>query len=322
MRRALLGGIVSLATTYLSAPTVRAALVRRGSMDVPNQRSSHEAPVPRGGGIACLAGVSLGALSTGRPSGLPPRVVLATACLAGLGLADDQLGHIDHNVRLLVQGLAGAALAPSSTTAVPVAAGTIGVVNVINFMDGINGITGSTAAVWGLGALAAGRQTSDPALQTIGAVTAGAGLGFLPWNAPVAQLFLGDVGSYLFGGLISAGISCCVTRPALMWQVAAPLLPYGADAAVTIARRAKAGRPLTEAHREHVYQRVVHEHGFSHVQMSALHALTAVTVAIASRSSRPWITLLATTGAVGAYLASPATIGFMRREGSSCLTCR
>lgn len=271
--------------------------------------------MPRGGGIACLAGVSLGALSAGRPSGLAPRAVIATASLAGLGLADDQLGHIHPNVRLLVQGLAGVALAPSSATAVPVAAGTIGVVNVVNFMDGINGITGSTAAVWGLGALAAGRQSGDPALQTIGAITAGAGLGFLPRNAPVAQLFLGDVGSYLFGGLISAGISCCVTRPSLMWQVAAPLLPSGADAAVTIVRRAKAGRPLTEAHREHVYQRVVHEHGLTHVQMSALHALAAATVAIASRSSRPWITLLATTGTVSGYLATPAILDLMQRGG-------
>lgn len=317
MRRALIAGLTSFGATYLTAPVVRSALVRRGSIDVPNYRSSHSAPVPRGGGIACLAGVALGAVATGRQSGVSGKVALATAILAALGLADDQMGHLHHNVRLIGQAVAGATLAPSASAVPPVAAGTIGVVNVVNFMDGINGITGSTAAIWGLAALAAGCEVQDPALQTIGAVTAGAGLGFLPHNAPVAHIFLGDVGSYLFGGLMSAGIAGCWTRPALMLRVAAPLLPYGADAAYTIVRRARTGAVLTKAHREHVYQRVVREHGLSHVQMSALHALAASLVALASRSRRPWVALLGTASVVGGYLSIPAVVSQLPRTRTS-----
>lgn len=324
MRRVLVGGLVSFATTLVATPFVRSALVNRGSLDVPNHRSSHHSPVPRGGGLACLIGMALGTATIGRKGGLRPGMVIGTTALAALGLADDQLGHLHHNIRLAGQAIAGASLAPSTANMLPVAAGTVGVVNVVNFMDGINGISGSTAAVWGFATLATGREVSDPVLQTVGAVAAGAGLGFLPWNAPVAHIFLGDVGSYLFGGMMAAGIAHASGRPGLMWRVAAPLLPYGADAAQAILRRARAGESLTEAHRAHVYQRLA-DQGASHSAVAIYHVATAGLIAATFQRCSTATKTLVTAASLATYLASPSLIHAYkenRRLRAEIIICR
>jgi UDP-N-acetylmuramyl pentapeptide phosphotransferase/UDP-N-acetylglucosamine-1-phosphate transferase len=314
MRRALLGGMVSTATTLAVAPIVRCLLVRHGSMDIPNHRSSHTVPVPRGGGIACALGVAAGIAATGRAALVPRRTSLGLAALTLTGLADDQIGHLHPVVRLVVQALAGASFGPAVPLIPASSLATAGVVNVVNFMDGINGISGGTAIVWGVYALSAGREVQDPMLQTIGATTAGAGLGFLPWNAPKAQLFLGDVGSYLLGGLMAAGITHASPRPTVAWRVAAPLLPYAVDASQALIRRALSGEPLTEAHRGHVYQRLVDERGLSHAQASMLHASVATLMGALARRPPSAITAVTIVTCLSMYLASPTIIRLL--EGS------
>lgn len=315
MRRVLAGGLVSVGTTFLAAPIVRALLIRSGSMDVPNHRSSHDTPIPRGGGIACLLGVGAGVLTVGQESGLSRRVVGGVLGLALLGLADDQLGHVHHNVRIAGQVLAGLAFAESAGSALPAAAGTVSVVNVVNFMDGINGMSGATAVSWGLSTIIAGREAQDSTLQTLGAITAGTGLGFLPWNAPHAKMFLGDVGSYLLGGLMAAGASSAFDRPRLALRVAAPLLPYGLDAAQALVLRARDGKQLTEAHRDHSYQQLVDRHGLSHTQAALAHAAAASLIACAWANK--WSTGTAGLLSVcvaSAYATSPRWLKFLRDE--------
>lgn len=307
MRRALFGGLASLVTTYATSPAVRRLLVERGTMDLPNHRSSHTEPVPRGGGLACIAGVACGIATTGSHAHIDRRMVLGIATLAAVGLADDQSGHLDPRLRLALQSVSGGLLNSNGSILLPAASlVTAGVVNVVNFMDGINGITGGTATVWGLSTLAVGRDSQDATLQTLGAVTAGAGLGFLPWNVPKAQLFLGDVGSYLFGGLMAAAIVHSIERPALAWRVAAPLLPYGVDAAITLARRAQRGERLTEAHRDHTYQRLVDLESMTHIRAAMTHAVAATTIAlIASTNSPNWTKAPLTAITLSGYMTSP-----------------
>lgn len=307
MRRALLGGLVSCVTTYAISPVIRRLLVERGTMDLPNHRSSHAEPVPRGGGLACLAGVACGIATTGSRAHIDRRVVLGIATLAAVGFVDDQTGHVDPRLRLALQSVSGGLLNSNGPVLLPAASlTTASVVNVVNFMDGINGITGSMAAVWGLSTLATGRDSQDAVLQTLGAVTAGAGLGFLPWNAPKAQLFLGDVGSYLFGGLMAAAIVHAIERPPLAWRVAAPLLPYGVDAALTLARRLQRGERLTEAHRDHAYQRLTDLDSMTHARAAMAHAATATAIAVTtSTNSSSWVKALLTTILVSGYVTSP-----------------
>lgn len=268
----------AVATAGLGGP-VRTALHRWGTMDVPNHRSSHAAPVVRSGGIAPILGAGVASLITGRrPSAARGITVLA---LAGLGLADDISGDVPARLRLATQLALGVAPSAHGGWDRPLAAvGTAGVVNVVNFMDGINGITGMTAVVWGVNAMLV-EDESDGDLATLGALTAGAGLGFLPHNAPTARMFLGDVGSYAFGAAMAAGV---LSQRSLAgrYRAAAPLILYGLDAAQALLIRARAGKSLTDAHRDHVYQRLV-DGGRSHIEVAALHGALAGVIAASTR---------------------------------------
>lgn len=289
--------VTAVATAALGVP-VRKTLIRWGSMDVPNHRSSHTAPIPRGGGIAALLGAGTAALATGGRPGLGRGASLLA--LAGLGLVDDITGHVPARVRLGTQLALGAGALGHGGWDRPVAGVvTAGVVNVVNFMDGINGISGMNAVVWGVNAMLL-EDESDGDLATLGALTAGAGLGFLPHNVPAARLFLGDVGSYAFGAAMAAGILSQRSLGA-RYRVAAPLLLYGVDAAQALVSRVRAGEQLTEAHRDHVYQRLV-DGGHSHVEVALLHATLAGVVATAAR--RPW--------PVAAGLTLVTAIGYLR----------
>lgn len=298
------------ATTALGVP-VREALHRWDAMDVPNHRSSHRSPVARGGGIAAVLGVGVASLVTGqRPS---TRRVGAVLTLAGVGLADDITGHVPPWVRLTAQIASGAGLLADEDRNRPIAGlATPSIVNVVNFMDGINGITGACAVVWGVNAILSDDESGGD-LAALGAVTAGAGLGFLPHNVPTARMFLGDVGSYAIGGAMAAGI---VSQRSLRgrYRAAAPLLLYGVDAIQALVHRARAGETLTEAHRDHIYQQLVDE-GWGHVEVAAFHTALAAVVALGARRSWPSAALIA-IAASAAYLHSiRASRTLVRAEG-------
>lgn len=277
-------------------------------MDVPNHRSSHAVPVPRGGGLAALAGVAT-AFVVNRPR-MHLGTGIAAVSLVGVGYADDHKtasGGLSPQLRLGVQAFAGLAASRDSGALASLAASftTLSVVNIVNFMDGINGITGLTSLVWGLNAACS--ELSDVAW--IGAATAGAGLGFLPWNAPDAHLFLGDSGSYLLGGLMALGIiRTMVGQSAVrsLFLVASPLMPYVADASQAILCHRRQGVALTEAHRDHVYQKLVDHAGMSHARMATIHAAFACGCAAAWRSAPTSKALIMSTTIAALYTLLPA----------------
>ncbi|OLT41912.1 hypothetical protein BJF86_02595 [Serinicoccus sp. CNJ-927] len=266
--------------TVAAAPALAPLLRSWGLVDVPNHRSSHQTPTLRGGGLAPLAGVLLTAVAASAfgVAGLPWTALGACAATALLGVLVD-LRDVSPLVRIVALLLLGAVLGSvvgSVGTALLAALALPVVVTVVNFMDGINGITALTAAAWGLIALLGGVA---PAAVALGALTLGAGLGFLPWNLPRARMFLGDCGSYLVGALLTAGIvleQAGGGRPLLL---AAPLLPYLVDTGVTLVRRAARGERLVDAHREHLYQRLSRRPGWGHTPVAGLWAAAALLVA-------------------------------------------
>lgn len=300
------------ATSILSIP-VRRVLTSRGRLDVPNHRSSHNAPTPRGGGIAALLGTGITAVAAGSQPGA--RRTFGIGTLACVGWADDVTGHVSAKTRLASQlTVGGIAFSNGSWDAATSSVVTAGVVNVVNFMDGINGISGLTALTWGANAMHLA-HSSDRHLAALGALTAGAGVGFLPHNAPTARLFLGDVGSYALGAAMAAGI---LSQRTLMarYRVAAPLLLYGVDAGQALVKRAVAGERLGEAHRDHIYQRLV-DAGGSHFQVALWHAVGASMIGIASRF-RLAISVPTTLSVAVGYLASPWILE--RHQAGSCKT--
>ncbi len=139
----------------------------------------------------------------------------AAALLAAVGAVDD-MRSLPATVRLLLQCVAvGALIAalPDDLRILPqvpwwieragLFLGGVWFVNLVNFMDGIDWMTVAefvpvTGAIVLIGL--AGTIGLLPAL--VAAALLGATLGFAPFNKPVAQLFLGDVGSLPIGLLL------------------------------------------------------------------------------------------------------------------------
>lgn len=258
-------------------------------MDIPNARSSHTTPTPRGGGLAVVVPFLLAMLLL-RAAGLVPAdelhgLLLAGGAVAVVGFLDDH-GHVPALWRLVVHFAAAAGLLglvgppgfsalglsvlPGAALVVVAVAYVVWLLNLYNFMDGIDGVAaGEGIAVAGGGALLAvlvggGVELVLPPLVLMAALA-----GFLVWNAPPARIFMGDVGSG-FVGITLAAFSLYAGRhhEALFWAWLILLGVFVTDATFTLLRRLLRGERVYEAHRSHAYQRAARRVG-AHLPVTA-----------------------------------------------------
>ena len=278
---------------WLSARAVVQAGWRR-LLDVPGERSSHQRPVPRGGGIgvvlACLAVLAtLVVGGTWQTPGWP--LLLALAMVAGIGTLDD-LRPLPAALRLPVHLLAGLLLALaiqplvratgelSLAWVLAIGIGAAWSVNLHNFMDGIDSLL-SAQAIWAAGVFAAlFLIADDPASASLALVLVAALLGFLPWNLPRARVCMGE-GCAGFLGLMLAWL--VLYGGVRGWVGWAESLVIGSafliDSGATLVWRGLRGRPVWRAHRQHLYQYLVRA-GASHGQVSACYMLWNLFVAV------------------------------------------
>ncbi|MCR9072261.1 MAG: glycosyltransferase family 4 protein [Alphaproteobacteria bacterium] len=301
-------------------------LLRRASViDHPNDRSSHEVPTPRGGGLAVIVTVVGAAFAWSVAEGTTSDglgIVLGLSiALSVLSFIDD-LRDLSAGIRIASHALAvagglwalGGAGAFAAYLPQPLDLALTGLawlwfINLYNFMDGIDGIDGSEAVCVSVGVVGLVLFGMAPAgLLGPAAAVAGAALGFLVWNWHRAKVFLGDSGSvplgYLIGYLLI--VSAQPGGGALAAALVLPLV-FVVDASVTLLRRIARGERPTEAHREHAYQRAV-QGGWSHDRVclaviSANAALIAVAWFVAPW--QPWIGL-----ALGLCIAGLTYRGF------------
>lgn len=273
------GTLVAAVVTVALLPLLIRELRRRAVMDAPEQRSSHEIPTPRGGGLAPAIGAAAGLLvAVGTSESTLLTVVAVAAAFGALGFVDD-VSSLSAGRRLIVQIAVAAVsvfplvsdVADGLTLVLLVAVGwlwLVAFVNAFNFMDGINGISATQVVVagtaWGL----VGFWKDETVLTSGGLIVAAAAVAFLPFNFPQARVFLGDVGSYFFGGWLAALALVALGRQATLEMALAPVLLYVCDTGVTLVTRFMRGGRWSEAHREHVYQRLVIG-GWSHSRTTA-----------------------------------------------------
>jgi UDP-N-acetylmuramyl pentapeptide phosphotransferase/UDP-N-acetylglucosamine-1-phosphate transferase len=265
------GAVVAYATTRLFLPLLRAHV-----MDDPNERSSHTVPTPRGGGIGIVAGLTAGLLVAGLCGAPVPhwRILVGTVLVAVTGFIDDMwtLKALPRFTVMILAALlvtipsGGFSVLPLPTPldlSIPIWLGMalatlwiVGVVNIYNFLDGIDGYAGVQGIVAGIGIWV---YDQNGPLGTAGAILAGACAGFLVLNWHPARIFMGDVGSttlgYLFAALPFARSQG--DRAESAFVVALMLWFFLADGVFAIIRRLLKGERVYEAHREHVYQRLV-----------------------------------------------------------------
>lgn len=250
---------------------VKRALLARAVLDIPNDRSSHKIPIPRGGGWALLA-VLLPSLAGAvvfldndlRHVGL----VAAVFLLAGISWLDDRK-HVSAARRLSLHILAACLGSFSFPPDEMMLGGTVPFwldrtlmilgwawfINLYNFMDGIDGITGveTISIATGLCLVMGAAGMNDPFVEFLTLILTGACLGFLAHNWHPAKIFLGDVGSVPLGYLTGF----CLLSLAVKGHLAAALilpLYYLADSGITITKRALRRERIWEAHRQHFYQ--------------------------------------------------------------------
>ena len=243
-------------------------------LDIPNERSSHVVPTPRGGGVAIVltTTVALAILTLFGAVGVDLFIALCGGgvAVAAIGYCDDRY-NLPARIRIVVH-LASAVWALAWLGGLPplqigdeivslgwqgYLLGALGItwtLNLFNFMDGIDGIAASEAVFIASGgvlmALFAG--TSLPAAAL---VFGAACCGFLVWNWPPAKIFLGDVGSG-YAGYVIAVLAVAAGREnavaLLSWLILGGV--FFVDATVTLVRRLIRRERVYEAHRSHAYQ--------------------------------------------------------------------
>lgn len=273
--------IAATAASFVLTKWALHELRRRAILDLPNQRSSHDRPTPRGGGIAVLAVILICWAYPALGSPITAALLIAGLALGLLSWLDDlrtlgvaiRLGaqfaavgaglYFLQDEGLLLQGLAPEWLDRAVTLVL-----WVWFVNLFNFMDGIDGIAAIETIVISIGLALLG--FAKPAIAPdpwLALTLAAAALGFMWWNWHPAKLFLGDVGSVPLGYLLGGLLILAAMKGAWAAALILPLY-FLADATLTLLRRTLKREPIWRAHRQHCYQRAV-QAGKSHAAVSS-----------------------------------------------------
>ena len=267
--------LMSMVSWILTSFLYRYALAKN-LIDIPNERSSHLAPTPSGGGVAIVV-TFLAALPVFNNADLlSTPVCLALwgsgSAVAVAGFLDDH-GHIAARWRLLVHFSAAAwglywlgCFPPLMVLGYSLDLGRFGYVcaalyivwllNLYNFMDGIDGLAGIEAiTVCCCSALLMWLVAPDSFAWLLPVLLATAVLGFLLWNFPPARIFMGDAGSGFLGiTLALLSLQAAWVKPQLLWVWIILLGVFIVDATVTLCRRVLRKEKFYQAHRSHAYQ--------------------------------------------------------------------
>lgn len=289
-------------TTLCGTEIFRRWSLRKELFDVPNERSSHTVPTPRGGGliivIVCLTAYIfwtlaisgnfqwsylIGAFLIASVSWIDDlytissgwRFTIHTTCAA---LAVFTLGYFDEiNIPFLNNFKTG--IFGASITFFWI----VWLTNAYNFMDGIDGIAGTQALTAGIGWFLLGQIVDAPTVSFYGGILACAGLGFLILNWQPAKIFMGDVGSAFLGysfavlPLLAKNESGANLEKADFLFPAAIILVwlFAFDTLWTFGRRVLNGEKVWQAHRSHLYQRLVIS-GKSHSAVTFLYGTISI----------------------------------------------
>jgi len=287
MTAAALGVLVLvLIAAWYGTGVVRRFALARAMLDVPNERSSHVAPTPRGGGLAVaipvltgiLAGVPLGWVEASVAIALVP----AAVAIVTVSWLDDRRS-LSPGLRLLIHVAAAVwvvyrigpvtSLDLEGSVALGWAAPAVSVLalvwlsNLFNFMDGIDGLAATETICIGLAGGLLCWRNGDISVAWLAWLLVAGTAGFLYWNWQPAKIFVGDVGA-VFMGFLLGSLGLMAHRrgdvPAAGWTLL--LGVFIVDATITLCRRLLRGQQWAAAHRSHAYQRAV-QAGMTHARV-------------------------------------------------------
>jgi UDP-GlcNAc:undecaprenyl-phosphate GlcNAc-1-phosphate transferase len=292
---ALLAFAVAAVLAWLLVPFAERFARRIGAMDVPNERSLHELPTPKLGGLAILVGVVVAGVLF-LPWAPQTRAILVGAvAIAAVGVLDDVF-ELPAGLKLLGQGLAAmipvfngvqvtdftlpfvggvdlthvffhrvAVLGNVTLAKVLTVLGFVAVMNVINFIDGVDGLAAGVCVISAVTLSIIALSLDRPGAAVLAALTGGASLGFLRHGFPPASSFMGDTGSNLLGYLLAATAVLGSLKTNAVVALFFPLIVLAVpilDTGFVVAKRIKYRRPVYQADRWHFHHRMANI-GFS-----------------------------------------------------------
>ena len=298
----ILTGIAITALTLAGVELFRRWSLRRNLLDLPNERSSHTLPTPRGGGliVALVCLTAFAAESLIDKHGFNWSYPAGASLIAAVSWLDDVYG-ISFIWRFAVHSAAALILifgsgffaadcfpyAPFIGGGLLGAAVTFGwivwLTNAYNFMDGIDGIAGSQAVTAGLGWLFIGLTVGAPETGIYAGVIAASACGFLLLNWQPSKIFMGDVGSAFLGYTFAAMPLLADRHRELAVEYQSKLLPatiillwlFIFDTLWTFAGRIWRREKIWQAHRGHLYQKLVAA-GYQHQTVTLVFAVTSM----------------------------------------------
>jgi UDP-GlcNAc:undecaprenyl-phosphate GlcNAc-1-phosphate transferase len=228
---ALLGALL---TSLVTLPLWRRWCSAAGLVDDPGHRKIHAASVPLAGGFAVLSGILL-PLAAGAillrlgcvhvaTAGLiihgVDRRAIELLVLAAGAIAITLLGALDdrHELKALPKFIGQILIAVAVASACKritlfvhsetfsyaiTVLWLLTIINAFNFMDNMNGLCAGVGAIAALTFALLAAANGEYLVAITGFLMCGALAGFLPWNFPRAQAFLGDAGSHLVGYLLA-----------------------------------------------------------------------------------------------------------------------
>lgn len=287
----------SFLLSFLLTEVYRRFAFRFNILDVPNQRSAHAAPVPRGAGIAFFItmNVVLFLLIHFKQLSLKYTypVFLGGPSVVLLGYWDDIKSvwpllrlFVHFLVAILVFSLISAGFTREVTISFLPAWGWLTqafcilfiawFINLYNFMDGADGLA-CTMGMVGAGLIAIlSYIQGNYDLAIIYTVLAYALAGFLVFNWPPAKVFMGDSGAYYLGYIFgSLGL---VSKMYYDSSLYIHLIIFGffiVDATWTLLRRLVRCEKVYQAHQMHAFQKLLNR-GWGHARVTALYVLGTV----------------------------------------------
>jgi len=268
--------LVLFLTSFVLTYLIRNHALKNSLVAEVNERSSHTAPTPHGGGIAIAFTWFIGLSYLYFYEQIEPKLFYALmigVVISAVSYADD-LFELSAKLRLLVQsgvaflGLFALGGLESIDFGIFVVKNQIitnlfafllivWFINLYNFLDGIDGYAGSEALFLAL----AGLILFGGAHFIVLAVSV---LGFLIWNWHKAKIFMGDVGSTLLGYTVAIFTLYYANQESSnMWVWITLFGLFWFDATLTLFRRYRNGEALGKAHKKHAYQRLT-QSGWSH----------------------------------------------------------
>ena len=283
----LLAICAAFAVSLAATPLAGKLAAKCGCFDRPDgARKLHKVPVPYFGGLAILAGFvcSVVIFSFVMLDTIPQNIavmVIGGMSICFVGVIDDMYdmpallklffqiavsaftacfgGAIEYTTILDKTIVLGAFSVPVTVLWMVL------IINAVNLIDGLDGLASGVSALESFALLVTSLIMGNTVCMIASAALCGAVLGFLPFNANRATIFMGDAGSMFIGyvmacisvfGLFKAQALFSIVVPALIFAL--PIL----DTVLAFFRRIAKGQSPFKADRSHLHHRLI-DSGFT-----------------------------------------------------------